>query len=216
MTESEQRLAEAFDALDVDGVLSATRALFDEGVEIVAIDEMLQEGMIRAERKMESGEYFLGDLIVAGMLFVEALMILHDDPVSLLKEKKPSGRVLIGVVNRDIHDIGKDIVVQVLRGRCFEVIDLGVDVPAESFISEVERYRPDVVALSGVMGDSIEEMRRIIEFMDEKGLHEQIPVVIGGSCTSEMVCKRIGADAYAENPIDTADICLEFTRGGGR
>ncbi len=216
MTESEQRLADAFDALDEDGVLSATRELVGEGIEIVTIDEMLQEGMIRAERRMESGEYFLGDLIVAGMLFVEALKILHDDSVSLCNMEKSSGRVLIGVVNRDIHDIGKDIVVQVLRSHRFEVIDLGVDVPAESFIEEVERYRPDVVALSGVMGDSTDEMRRIIELMDDRGLHEQIPVVIGGSCTNEMVCKLIGADAYAKGPIDTAEICLEFTRGGGR
>ncbi len=213
MFESEHMLTKAFDALDEDGVVKAIRMLSEEGYDIDKIDEMLQEGMLRAEHKMESGEYFLGDLIVAGMLFVEALKSLHGTSSPYSLGAKKSGRVLIGVVNCDIHDIGKDIVVQVLRSRSFEVIDLGVDVPAESFLKEIERQQPDVVALSGVMGDSVEEMRRVIEMMDERGLRKNIPVVIGGSCTSELVCKRIGADAYAKGPIDTAELCLKFTGG---
>lgn len=210
MSQLKQALVDALGTLDEDGVLEATQQLIDSGVRPPVIEELLQKGMLIAEKRYEAGEYFLGDLIVAGSLFIEALKLLPE------LEGEPdnvSGKVMIGVVNEDIHDIGKDIVVQVLKSWKFNVLDLGVDVSPERYVEEIKRFGPDVVALSGVMGNSPNEMKRVIELMEARGLRDNVAVIIGGACASERICELVGADAYAEGPVDTAKLCKQFMDG---
>ena len=196
--------------LDEDGVVEATQQLVDAGMNPTEIEDLLQQGMLIAERRYEDGEYFLGDLIVAGTLFIEALRML---PEMGEERDGAAGKVMIGVVSEDIHDIGKDIVVQVLKSWKFDVLDLGVDVSPERYAAEAERFKPDIVALSGVMGNSPNEMKRVIEFMKSKGLCDGVPIIIGGACSNEKVREFVGADAYAEGPVDTAKLCKQYMDG---
>ena len=208
MTTSPQALVDALSSLSADLVVQTTHELLETGEDPLAIEDLLQQGMLRVEEYYEAGAYFLSDLIVAGSLFIEALSLLPE-PDS--EDVETRGKVIIGVVNEDIHDIGKDIVVQVLKRQKFDVLDLGVDVSPERFVDEIERFKPDVVALSGVMGRSPIEMKRVIDLLEERGLRNDLPIIIGGACTSETVCAQIGADAYAEGPIDTVNLCQRFT-----
>lgn len=208
-------LVEALSTLDEDKVLRLTSQLVNDGHDGVAIEELLQEGMQSVEARYESGEYFLGDLIVAGTLFVEALQLIPSSQIQA-DGKGDAGKVLIGVVSDDIHDIGKDIVVQVLKSHGFKVLDLGVDVSAERYVEAIEQFQPDVAKLSGVMGNSPREMKRIIDLLDERGLRDDIPVIIGGACANENVRALVGADAYASGPIDTMKLCKQYVARGGK
>lgn len=214
MTESERMLVDALSKIDEGEVLQLTGKLVDEGFDGARIEECLQEGMQTVERRYESGEYFLGDIIVAGTLFVEALKLIPMRSDSDANTES-AGKVLVGVVSEDIHDIGKDIVVQVLERHGFTVLDLGIDVPPERYVDAVEQFKPDVATLSGVMGNSPYEMKRIIDMLEERGLRKGMPIIIGGACTSERVCKLVGADAYAKGPIDTMKLCQAYVAQGG-
>ena len=207
MQQLEQTLIDALGTLDEDSVIETTQLLVDAGNDPSAIEELLQQGMLIAEQRYEDGEYFLGDLIVAGTLFIEALKLL---PAMDGETDSAAGKVMIGVVSEDIHDIGKDIVVQVLKSWKFNVLDLGVDVSPERYVEEIERFNPDIVALSGVMGNSPHEMKRVIDLMISKGLRDNVTVIIGGACASEKICELVGADAYAEGPVDTAKLCKHY------
>ena len=213
MPNYEQSLVDALGLLDEDGVIETTRSLIDGGVSPSRIEELLQQGMLEAEKRYEEGEYFLGDLIVAGTLFIEALKMLPEMDAGC---EGAAGKVMIGVVSEDIHDIGKDIVVQVLKSWKFNVLDLGVDVSPERYVAEVELFKPDIVALSGVMGTSPHEMKRVIELMESRGLRDDVAVIIGGACANERVCEIVGADAYAEGPVDTAKLCKQYMDGRQR
>lgn len=208
MNENEQRLAEAIENLDVDGAIVAAQAMLDSGAPNEDVGRILQEGFAAVERKFDSGDYFLGDFIVAGALYKEVLAMISESPEVLMDDC--IGRIVYGVVHGDIHDIGKDIVVEVLRTGHFSVVDLGVDVPAAKFIEAIEEHRPDIVLLSGVMGISPLEMKDVVDQMNERGLHDTIPIFIGGACANEFVCKQIGSDAYGMKPTDTLNLCLEY------
>ena len=212
MKEKEFELIRSMEALDEDALIEATQKLIDEGYGDHQIEGLLQQGMRKAEVKFEKGDYFLADLVVAGMLFKTALEMLLPDEDRPRDENGNDGKVLIGVMAEDIHDIGKDIVVQVLKAENFDVYDLGVDVPFEKFMSAIDEFKPDIVALSGVMASSTEAMEEVVKAMDAKGLRAQTPVIIGGSCASEFVRDHIGADAYAKGPVDTMLFCREFMR----
>lgn len=216
LREEEYNLIRSMEALDEDALVASTQALVDDGYTDHQIEGLLQQGMQKAEQKFESGEYFLGDLVVAGLLFKTGLELLpaSEEPIA---DGQSNGIVVIGVMADDIHDIGKDIVVQVLRAENFEVHDLGVDVPLGKFMAAIDEYHPDILALSGVMATSTEAMADVVNALEEKGLRARIPVIIGGSCASEFVRNHIKADAFAKGPVDTMLYCRQFmkTRHGG-
>ena len=192
--------------LDDNALQDAVREAVASGFTSARIEELLQQGMSRVQKLFERGEYFLADLIVSGMMFRTALANLLPESEAVPESGK-RGRVLIGVVSGDIHDIGKDIVVQVLRTEHFDILDLGVDVPATDFVRSAQDYRPDVIALSGVMGSSSVEMQKVISALAEAGIHPYTPVIVGGACVSELVMGQIGADQYARGPLDTMLFC---------
>ena len=206
MNDWKEKTVQAMAELNLDALHAGVQALDAEGCSFHEIEELLQEGMRLVGERFADGDYFLADLIVSGMMFKSALSLLLADAPP--RQKGPQcGRVLIGVVAGDIHDIGKDIVVQVLRTERFDILDLGVDVPAEAFVQAAQAYDPDVIALSGVMGNSTNEMRLVIAALAEAGIHPLTPIVVGGSCVSELIKDQIRADCYARGPVDTMLFC---------
>jgi len=121
--------------------------------------------------------------------------------------------VVIGVVAGDIHDIGKDIIVSLLRAERFDVVDLGIDVKPERFVHAVRNYHPDVVLLSGVLTTAQEAMVQTIQALTDAGLRDQVKVLIGGLCTSEYLMHHVGADGWAYDSNRTVRFCKEVVDG---
>jgi len=191
----------------------------DESLRIV--DELLQNN-VEPKEILDIGRdamQFIGEGFEAGVLFLPELMISGDILESIANKVKPFlegkekskkiGKVVFGTVAGDIHDIAKDIVEFMLEVNGFEVIDLGVDVPAEKFVEAVKEHQAKIVGLSGFLTLAIEPMRNTIFALKQAGLTD-VKVMIGGGPINEMVCEDIGADAWGANAMDAVSIAEQW------
>jgi len=194
--------------LDEDLVLDKVQELIVSGMSSVDIINILNRGMHMVGQRFEFGEYFLADLIVSGVIYKKALDLLcldkNGDSVS------NAGKILIGVVKNDIHDIGKDIVVSTLKSDGFEVIDLGVDVCAEEFVESALAHRPNIVAIGGTMSFSAEEMKNIIEKLKNANVRDFAKIVVGGLGISLSRSRELDVDGYSDNPIEVLAVCRKL------
>ncbi len=161
--------------------------------------------------RYERQEYYISGLIMAGELFKEVLDLVQPlyDHVPI---EESSGTLVLGTVARDIHDIGKNLFGTSLRGYGFKVIDLGVDVPAEEFLAEVERSRPDVVCLSGLILAAFDSMRETVRLIraHEDSLGYRPPVVLGGAIIDSRACEYTGADSWSTDAMEGVRICQDI------
>ena len=160
--------------------------------------------------KFSKKEYFLPELIMSG----EILRQIFEELGPRLKEVQSSenkkGKVLLGTVAGDIHDIGKDIVKFMLDVNGFDVLDLGVDVPAEKFLESLKEYKPKVLALSGFLTLAYDSMKDIIEKLKDAGLRENVNIMIGGGTVDERIVEYVGADAYGQSAVDAVNIATKW------
>lgn len=198
-------LIDAMTELDEERVMQLVQAMIDSGATSNSIQMALNVGITNVGKRFEKGDYFIADLIVSGMIYRDALRILM--PSMDRTRSMPIGRIVIGVVQGDIHDIGKDIIVSLLRAEHFEVIDLGVDVKPERFAYAVRTYRPDALLMSGVLTMARESMKKTLELMQKENLRQQVQVLIGGLCAGESQRQWIGADGWAYDPMETVNFC---------
>lgn len=198
-------LIDAMTELDEDRVMQLVQAMIDSGATSNSIQMALNVGITNVGKRFEKGDYFIADLIVSGMIYRDALRVLM--PVMDRTRSMPIGRIVIGVVQGDIHDIGKDIIVSLLRAEHFEVIDLGVDVKPERFAYAVRTYRPDALLMSGVLTLARESMKNTMNLLEEEQLRQQVQVLIGGLCAGESQRQWIGADGWAYDPMETVNFC---------
>ena len=198
-------LIDAMTELDEDRVMELVRAMIDSGATYNSIQMALNVGITNVGKRFEKGDYFIADLIVSGMVYRDALRILM--PVMNRSRTMPIGRIVIGVVQGDIHDIGKDIIVSLLRAEHFEVIDLGVDVKPDRFAYAVQTYRPDALLMSGVLTLARESMKKTMDLLEEEKLRQQVQVLIGGLCAGESQRQWVGADGWAYDPMETVNFC---------
>jgi methanogenic corrinoid protein MtbC1 len=163
--------------------------------------------------RYERQEYYLSGLIMAGELFKEVLDLVQPPP-----GQEPlgtaAGTVLLGTVRGDIHDIGKNMFATSLRGFEFKVIDLGVDVSPEGFLAEVERSRPDILCLSGLIMAAFESMKATVRLVrsQEERLGYRPPVVLGGAIIDGRVCQYAGADSWSTDAMEGVRICQDLMR----
>jgi len=203
-------LVEAMTELNEESVMEEVRNMIKDNISVNAIQMCLNIGVSNVGKRFEKGEYFIADLIVSGMIYRDALRLLM--PVMSGSRMMPIGRVVIGVVEGDIHDIGKDIVVSLLRAEHFEVFDLGVDVKPERFLYALRTYRPDILLMSGVLTIARESMRKTMELLEKEGLRNQVGILIGGLCAGEYQCQQIGADGWAYDPMETVGFCKKVVK----
>lgn len=161
--------------------------------------------------KFENKEYFLPDLIMSG----EILRQIMEKVEPLLKESQKGeaekrGKVLLGTVEGDIHDIGKDIVKFMLDTNSFEVLDLGVDVPADAFVENIKEFKPDVLALSGFLTLAYDSMKETIQKIKNEGLRDSIKIMIGGGTVDENIVDYVGADAFGESAVDAVNLAKKW------
>jgi len=209
-----QALIDAITGFDKEAALTITDELLAEDVEPEEILDHSRTAMQIIGDKFEVGEYFLPELIISG----DILASIADQLKPLLQgdgTQEKLAKVVFGTVSGDIHDIAKDIVVSMLDVNGFEVIDLGVDVPAERFVEAVQAHQAEIVGLSGFLTLAIEPMRDTIAALKGAGL-ENVKVMIGGGPVNELVREDTGADAWGSNAIDAVSIAKEWVGAAGR
>ena len=200
-----EKLAQAMGELDEDTVVELLEAVMAEGgTEASKAMEACQKGMDTVGKLFEEGEYFVGDLIYAGELMTQAVVILKD-ALATGNASGPKIKMILCTVKDDLHDIGKNIVKAMLEANGFDVLDLGIDVPAEKVVETAKAEGIRIVALSGVLTLAIDSMKATIEALKEAGL--DCKVIIGGAPVSEAACKVTGADEWAHSPQKTIQTC---------
>ncbi len=166
---------------------------------LVVIDGGLTAGIRTVGERFGRGEVFLPELMLAMMAMKEGLKVVEPELKKLKLEQKSLGRVLIGTVKGDIHDIGKNIVATMLELNGFQVLDLGIDVPARTFVERARAEQPQVVGLSAMLSTTMQEQKNVVEVLKEAGLRGGLKVVIGGAPVSQEWADSIGADGYGAN-----------------
>ena len=210
MKESLQQVIQTIDELDIDASCPVVQQCLDEGISPEEIIESgISKGLSIVGEKFESGEYFLADLVMAGEVVREAMSVLKG---KMNPEKtSSSGKVILATVYGDIHEIRKNIVGLILSANRFEVIDLGVDVPAEKIIDTAKATGARLIGLSALLSTMLGSIKDVVDESSRAGLREQVRIVIGGACTSDDLRKEMGADAYGETAVDALRIFKGFT-----
>jgi methanogenic corrinoid protein MtbC1 len=198
--------------MEEEQALAMTRELLSGGYDPIAILDDCRRAMEIVGKRFEQNLYFIPELILAG----EMLKDISAEVKPHLKqstEGKKSGKVLLGTVQGDIHDIGKDIVNFMLDVNNFEVKDLGVDVPVQVFVDEVKSYQPDVVALSGFLTLSYSSMKETVQAIKDAGQRDKVKIMIGGGAVDEQICTYAEADAFGKDAMAAVALAKSWTGG---
>ena len=203
-----ENLAAAMGELDEDTVKEILESVDSADLANSAM-EACQKGMDTVGKLFEEGEYFVGDLIFAGELMTDAVETLK--PYLAGKEATGSKtRMILCTVKNDLHDIGKNIVRSMLEANGFDVLDLGIDCPAEKVVETAKAEGIQIVALSGVLTLALDSMKSTVEAIRAAGLN--CKVIIGGAPVTAEACKNIGSDAWAHSPQKTVDVCKSWAK----
>ncbi len=184
----------------------ATKAI-EEGVEPNEILAGMTETIRKIGDDFEKGELFLPDLVGAASAMSEAISVVETEIEKSGKKTEKIGTVVLGTVKGDIHDIGKTMVKTFLVAENFRVIDLGVDISSDRFVEAIEKYNPEILALSALLTTTITEQSRIIEVLKNKGIRDKIKVIIGGAATNQEFADEIGADGYEATAARAPKLC---------
>lgn len=203
-----EKISKALAELDEDSVLDGVKGLFEQGVLIFDILAALQKGMEEVGKKFEAKEYFLSELIMSADVFKEATGLLGD--AFKTNASETLGTVVMGTVKEDIHDIGKDIVVTILKCNGFNVIDLGVDVPYEKFVEAIKEHNPKIIGLSCLLTSAFDNMKGTIVAIEEAGLREGRTILIGGGPTDQKVLEYVNADMVCMNAQEAVETCKKI------
>lgn len=206
-----ERIFEEMAQAVIDGLPDRASELAGEalhqGIEpLKAIDQGFKPGMDVVGDGFAKGELFIPDLMMSGEAMKAAIAALEPELLKRRQQREVLGKVVIGTVQGDIHEIGKTLVATMLAANGFEVHDLGVDVPADRFLDKVREVGADVLGMSALLTTTILNQETVIQSLEEAGLRDQVKVVIGGVPASPEWAEEIGADGYAENATDAVAV----------
>ena len=209
--ENEKQLVEAIAEMREEEAVALAKEMLDRGENPVRVLELCREAMDIVGKRFEKQEYFLPELVLAG----EMLENIGAMAKPLIMEKsggaaKKLGRVLIGTVHGDLHDIGKNIVTFMLDINGFEVKDIGIDVPVAKFVDEIRDFKPSVVGLSGFLTLAFDSMKETVQAIEAAGLRRELKIMIGGGQVDEAVRTYAGADAYGSNAVAAVTLCRKW------
>ena len=205
-----EKLAQAVIEGEPDDAEELARQALDQGLDpLTCINEGLTKGIQRVGELFASGEYFLPELIIGAEAMKRALAVLEPAMVGD-QSREVVGRVVLGTVAGDMHEIGKTLVSTMLIANGFKVIDLGVDQSADQFIAAVKENDADIVGASALLTTTMLQQKKIIEALEEAGLRDQVKVMVGGAPVTESFASEIGADGYAEDAISAVDLAFRL------
>lgn len=192
---------------DVDTVVSQTKQAIEDGnTALEILENGLMAGMDRVGKDFKAGDLFIPEVLIASRAMQSGMEILK--PLLVTQKIKSPGKIVLGTVKGDLHDIGKNLVAIMLQGAGFDVVDLGVDVSKESFLKAIVDHKPDLVGMSSLLTTTMPQMPEIIEAIKQADLREQVKIMVGGAPLNEKYAQAIGADGYAQN----ASIAVEKVR----
>jgi len=197
-------LREGLLELDKARTLEAVQALLEAEGDVQAGVDALAEGLEVVGRRFQQGDWFLGELVYAGEIAKQAMDLLS--PHLRADGTRQKGRVVVGTVAGDLHDLGKNIFASYARSAGFDVVDLGVDVSAEAFAAAVRHHEPVALGVSCLVTPCAAGIPRVIEELASQGLRDAVKVVIGGAALTEEFAREIGADAFAPDAVTGTDL----------
>ncbi|MGV8026219.1 MAG: corrinoid protein [Anaerolineaceae bacterium] len=175
-------------------------------------DDILKNGLIPAMAEVgklfEEGEYFVPEMLVAARAMQGGLDLIK--PLLIAEDVKPVGRVVVGTVKGDLHDIGKNLVAMMMEGAGFEIIDLGTDVSPEKFVEAAKEKKANIVAMSALLTTTMFNMQTVIQALEDAGIRDSVKVMVGGAPVTEQFAKQIGADGYAADASQSARVALSY------
>jgi len=200
-----QELIDAVVNMKEKEAVDLSKKMIAAGVDPLEVLGACKQAMDTVGKRFEKGEYFLPELVMAGEMLRQISEIVKPKLTGDVKTER-LGKVIIGTVEGDIHDIGKDIVVFMLDVNGFEVLDLGIDVPVQKFVDAVRDFQPAVVGLSGFLTLAFDAMKATVEALAAAGLRDKIKIMIGGGQIDDEVRKYAGADAYGMDAMDAVSL----------
>jgi len=203
------KLVHAIADMREEEALKLVKEMVEGGAEPMAILDAAREAMAIVGQRYADGTYFLPELMLSGEMLNQITDILKPE-LAKLPETKRHGKVLMGTVKGDIHDIGKNIVSFMLDANGFDVLDLGVDVSPEKFVESIRDFQPQVVGLSGFLALAFDAMKETIEAIEAASLRDKVKIMIGGGQVSEQVREYTGADAYGQDAMAGVSLAQEW------
>jgi len=196
---------------EIEAAEELSRKAISMGVHpLESIEQGFVIGMNEVGRLFEEGDMFLPELVAAAEVMKAALAVLEPELQKLQVTRDIPGKVVIGTMYNDIHDIGKDMVASMLTAAGFEVFNLGVNVPAQTFISKVRELQPDILGLSALLTTTMPEQKTVIEELEKEGLRSSVKVIVGGAPVNQQWADSIGSDGFAENAIEAVKIARKL------
>jgi len=187
----------------------AVQQAMDTGL---SADDILKKGLVPAMaevgRLFEDGEYFVPEMLIAARAMQGGLDLLK--PLLISEQVEPVGKVVIGTVKGDLHDIGKNLVSIMMEGAGFEIVDLGTDVPLEKFVNEVKEKKANILAMSALLTTTMTTMPAVIQALQEAGIRDSVKVMVGGAPVTQEFANQIGADGYAPDASQAARLALTY------
>ncbi|MFP4081833.1 MAG: B12-binding domain-containing protein [Candidatus Aminicenantes bacterium] len=214
---SDQSLLSKMEKSVIEGNKEEAERLAKEAVEKgVDLNEVIEKGYVPGIQKVgelwEKGEYFLPELITSAECMKAAMSIFQPELAKAKISSRSAGKVVIGTVEGDIHDIGKNLVASMLSANGFEVIDLGADVKLDKFIEKAEQEKADFLCLSALLTTTMLGQKKVIQELKQKNLYGQFKVLVGGAPVNQNWAQEIGADGYAENAISAVKLAKQMMK----
>jgi len=206
-----QALAQALGDLDEDRIMAMVQEFLAGNPSPEDAQQVItacQEGMSKVGDLFEQGEYYVADLIYAGDLLTRITGMLK--PVLGGSDTRKIGKIVLGTIEGDLHDIGKNIFRNMAEAAGFEVYDLGIDQKPSAFVEKVKEVHPQIVGMSGVLTLALDSMEKTVQALAEAGLRDAVKVIIGGNPVTESACKKIGADAFTTSAAEGVRICKNW------
>lgn len=206
-------LLQAVTDLDENEAYKIVELLLKDDVKPEEIIEILRKGVEIVGEKFNKKEYFLTELVMAGEVFTQSAAILEPYMKNDANLSAKSETIIIGTVEGDVHDIGKNIFVTLLKSAGYNAIDLGVDIPSNLFVEKVKETKAQVVAYSGLLTIALESMHATTEALKDAGLRDKVKIIIGGLPVDENWMKEAGADAFTDNAFEGVKIVKKWLGG---
>lgn len=205
-----KKLVNAIADMKEEEALEIVMQMVEKGSGPMAILDATRQAMDIVGQRYEKGTYFLPELILAGEMMTQISDLIKPE-LAKMPDDQRQGKVLIGTVGGDIHDIGKNIVTFMLDVNGFEVLDMGVDVSPQKFVEAVVDFQPQVIGLSGFLTLAFDSMKETVEALEEAGLRDGVKIMVGGGQVNEEISDYAGADAYGKDAIAGVSLAKKWT-----
>ena len=213
-TELFQAMAQSVINGEVEDAAQLARQAVEQGIDpLAAINEGFVVGVNHVGAQFSCGEMFLPDLVLAGEAMKAAVAVLEPEMARRGTQRQMLGKVVIGTVEGDIHEIGKTLVATMLTASGFQVYDVGVDVPVIKFVEKAREVGADVVGLSALLTTTMVKQKDVIEALDDAGLRPKVKVMVGGAPVTSGWAKEIGAEGYSEDAIGAVAVARQLVGG---